>query len=265
MIAGGKKIFNENYLKTYVDMITPQRTEKEVSFLLKFIKEKFKNKKIKILDLACGYGRHSIPLAQAGYLVTGVDYSDYFLRLAKKEAKKLKLKNVEFIKKDMRKIDFKNEFDLVINMFTSFGYFENENDNILILKKVYQALKKKEYFIFDLDNYHQRIDWLIKEGKRVDGFLIVSRTVKQSNGLEVTTTYGLNPLELKAFIERKWIEGKAKSYKGIYLLYPLNEICNYLKLLNFKIEKFYGDFDGRKFTFDSLRMIIVAKKVNKLL
>lgn len=116
-----KKIFNENYIKTYVDFNTPEITKQEVNFILNFIKRKFKSKKIKILDLACGYGRHSNPLAQSGYLVIGVDYSDYFLKLAKREAKKLKLKNVKFIKKDMKKINFKNEFDLVINMFTSIG------------------------------------------------------------------------------------------------------------------------------------------------
>lgn len=94
----------------------------------------------------------------------------------------------------------------------------------------------------------------------VNDFLIISSKIKQSNGLEVTTTFGLDFLRLRAFIERKWFEGRAKTYKGVFRLYPLNEICNYLKLLNFKIEKVYGDFDGRKFNFDSSRMIIIAKK-----
>jgi SAM-dependent methyltransferase len=169
-----KKVFDKDYLKTYVDIITPERTKQEINFILKFIKTKFKNKKIKILDLACGYGRHAIPLAQEGHFVIGVDYSSYFLKLAKREAKKLKLKNIKFIKKDMRKIDFGGKFDLIINMFTSFGYFENEDDNILVLKNVYQALKKNGYFILDLDNYHRRIKKFIKEGKWVNGFLVVS-------------------------------------------------------------------------------------------
>lgn len=255
-----KFIFNKDYLKTYVDILTEQRTEKELSFILDFIKDRFRNKKIKILDLACGHGRHSLPLAKAGYFVIGIDYSDYFLKLAKKEAKKLKLKNIKFIKKDMRKINFKNEFDLVINMFTSFGYFENEDDNLLVLKNIYQSLKNNGYFILDLENYHRWLTWFIKNGKWADGFLTISSIIKQSNGLEVTTKTWFDIEKMRVFIKREWFENKTKSYLGSFRLYSLNEICNYLKLLNFKIFKIYGDFDKKEFDSQSSRMIIISKK-----
>jgi len=80
-----------------------------------------------------------------------VDFSKEYLSDAIKKAKKMKLKNIEFIRKDMRKIDFKEEFDLVINMFTSFGYFDDK-DNFTFLKKVRRALKKGGKFIIDVKN-----------------------------------------------------------------------------------------------------------------
>lgn len=255
-----QKIFNENYLKTYVDLITPQRTEKEVNFLLKFIKEKFKNKKIKILDLACGYGRHSLPLAKLGYYIVGVDYSNYFLKLARKEANKLKLKNVKFIKKDMRKIKFKEKFDLVINMFTSFGYFENENDNLLVLKNVYQSLKNNGYFIMDLTSHYWWFRLLLEKGRFNNGLLEFSSTVKQSNNLEVTTKIGIDIFKMRAILKKEWFEDKPRNYEGSFRLYSLEEICNYLRLLNFKILKVYGNFNKSKFDFSSPRMIIIAQK-----
>lgn len=258
-----KFIFNEDYLKTYVDIITNQRTEKEVRFILKFIRENFKNKKIKILDLACGYGRHSILLAKKGYFITGIDYSDFFLKLAREEVGKFNLKNVEFLKQDIRKIKFKNEFDLVISMFTSFGYFDDESDNFLVLKNVYQSLRKGGFFILDLENYLRWFDLFLSNGKLIKNFIYYTITKKQSNNLKVKTEFLLDYYKMRIIIRRSWSEDKEKkSYEGSFRIYSLGEILFYLRLLNFEVKKIYGGFNNEKFTPFSSRMIIIASKNN---
>ena len=257
-----KNFFDERYLKTYVDIKSKEATLKEVKFLFGVIKNKFKDQKIKILDLACGYGRHSILLAQKGLKVVGVDYSKYFLKIALAKVKDLGFKNVKFIRKDVRKISYQNEFDLVINMFTSFGYFRDEKDNIKVLKNVYRALKKGGYFILDLENAVCLVNTLIKRGKTdKDGFLFIENKKLLSNNLEVLTKLAFNHLNLRFVLERKWRENNKKnSSKANCRLYYPEEILSYLRLLNFKIVKIYGDFRKNKYTFDSPRMIIIAQK-----
>ncbi|MFN3995989.1 MAG: hypothetical protein ACK4GR_05625, partial [bacterium] len=105
------------------------------------------------------------------------------------------------------------------------------------------------------------LTWFVKNGQwSDDGFLTMSATIKQSNELEVTTTTWLDIEKMRVFIKREWFENRTKSYLGNFRLYSLNEICNYLKLLNFKIFKIYGDFDKKEFNSQSSRMIIISKK-----
>ena len=85
-----------------------------------------------ILDLACGAGRHSNYLANKGYTVTGLDLSKESIARAKANA----ADNVSFGVADMRQLDAKAEYDLVLNLFTSFGYFEDFDDNLRVLKGV---------------------------------------------------------------------------------------------------------------------------------
>ena len=128
-------IFDEKYLATYLDIVTPKLTALQIKFLKRVLK-----KKSRVLDLACGYGRHTISLAASGYEMTGLDYSETFLRLARQEVAKQKLK-VDFVKGDMRRFDFDYQFDAVISMFTSFGYFKSEADDLKVLKNYGGHLK----------------------------------------------------------------------------------------------------------------------------
>jgi SAM-dependent methyltransferase len=86
-----------------------------------------------VLDLCCGPGRPSIALAKRGIQVTGVDRSEFLLNKAKAEAAKLNLE-IEFVLEDMRRFVRKRAFSLVLNIFTSFGYFDNKEDDLKVLK-----------------------------------------------------------------------------------------------------------------------------------
>jgi len=93
-----KKEFGEKYYTTYYPQLTPERTLKEVEFIKKAVPLRLSQN---ILDLGCGHGRHTIGLARQHFNITGLDYSDYLLNIARKEADKMGIR-VNFIKKDMR-------------------------------------------------------------------------------------------------------------------------------------------------------------------
>jgi len=93
-----------------------------------------------ILDLCCGVGRHSLELARRGFQVTGVDRTRLYLDRASKQAEVEELR-IEFVQDDMRTFCRPDAFDAVINMFTSFGYFEDQEEDHQVAMNVYRSLK----------------------------------------------------------------------------------------------------------------------------
>lgn len=252
--------FNKKYTTTYADATPSELTIKQVDFLLKNLKLK---PGAKILDLACGFGRHSIELAKKGYNVTGVDFSNYLIKLAVEEAKKQNI-NATFIQKDIRKIYFKGKFDAAINMFTSFGYFKNEEDHALAVKKFSQSLKVKGRLLIDLNNSIRTILSILKESKveKKTKLLTNMHKEKLSNGLVLTTVNQFDHKTMRWNMKRSWKkEGKMKSYCTSIRLFFLPEINNLLKNNGLRIQKTWGDFDGRPFNFNSRRLIILAEKI----
>ena len=99
----------------------------------------------KILDLACGKGRHSRYMASKGFDVTGTDLSENSIRYARQ----FESDNLSFFEHDMRKPFRINYFDYIFNIFTSFGYFDRDEDNVTALKCVHDGLKDDGTFILD--------------------------------------------------------------------------------------------------------------------
>jgi len=119
----------------------------------------------KILDLACGKGRHSIYLNQLGYDVTGADLSENSIKAAKKSEND----TLHFMVHDMRQ-PFPTQYDAIFNLFTSFGYFEDDGDNIKTLKSICQSLSEYGFGVIDFMNVKHTIDNLVpREVKTVEG------------------------------------------------------------------------------------------------
>src|SRR5690554_4174616 len=119
----------------------------------------------KVLDLACGKGRHSIYLSKLGYDVTGADLSENSINEAKKHQKD----NLHFVVHDMRE-PFDEKFDAVFNLFTSFGYFEKDQDNILTLTAIKKSLSEYGFAVLDFMNVEKVISNLVSsEIKTVEG------------------------------------------------------------------------------------------------
>lgn len=121
--------------------------------------------KAKVLDLACGKGRHSIYLNQLGFNVLGADLSENSIA----EASKNSNETLHFKVHDMRE-PFEEKFDAIFNLFTSFGYFESDDDNLTTLKAIKASLSEYGFAVIDFMNVNQVIETLVpEEVKTVDG------------------------------------------------------------------------------------------------
>ena len=104
-----------------------------------------------VLDAACGAGRHSIIVAKKGVKVTGFDLSKNLLKIAKKNAEEQNL-SINFIRSDIREVELNSTFSLVMNLFTSFGYFETDEENFAFPRLAFSKLNTNGYFVFDFLN-----------------------------------------------------------------------------------------------------------------
>ncbi len=146
----------EDYLFAYGDDLTEERTEAEVASLVRLLEL---DRPMKILDLACGFGRHANRLAVLGHHVTGIDYMEGFLKIARDKAAEMGVK-VDYRQGDMRQIGFQDEFDRTYLMFTSFGYFEDE-ENEQVIRKMARALKPGGILMVDTLNRDAVLEWLV--------------------------------------------------------------------------------------------------------
>lgn len=190
----------------------------------------------KVLDLACGRGRHSIYLNQLGHNVIGADLSTNSIDYAKKfENDKLK-----FIVHDMRE-PFNEKFDVIFNLFTSFGYFPDEKDNLVTLKAIQESLNEYGLAVLDFMNVEKVIKNLVPsevktvEGidfhitrKYEDGFIIKNIKFEDKNE-SFDFTERVRALKLEDF-------EKMMEEAGIFLLDTFG---------NYKLQKFHKDESDR--------------------
>lgn len=241
-----KAVFEpHDYLYFYSDGLTKERTEQEVNFLIKYLRLK---NLMQILDLACGHGRYSNRLAELGFNVTGVDITEGFLEIARKEARQKNL-NIKYLHQDMRKIKFKEKFDRALLLFTAFGYFDDKT-NLKVLQNIARALKPEGLLCFDTFNR----DAFLKS------YLPYIVTEKGDDLMIDIHRYDDKTFRLynKRIIIRN---GKRKDKPFFVRLYSPTEIRILLQKAGMRIFTIYSDWQGKAFTNDSRRMIVVAQKI----
>tara|TARA_Y100000031_G_C8193371_1_gene372494 strand:- start:273 stop:1049 length:777 start_codon:yes stop_codon:yes gene_type:complete len=242
--------FGADYFEEYADILTLERTKAEVDFIEKELNLK---KGVKILDLACGHGRHTIELAKRGYLMTGQDINSFFLNNAKRSAKKAGV-NIRWIKGDMRQISFENEFDVVINLFTAFGYLESDEDDQKVLHQVSRALRPGGRFMIDFINrerimrIYNKKDWLKFADETV---VIIERNFDLVTGRNH---------ERRTKIYKN---GKKEVFNTSIRMYTLTELIGMCKKAGLQFVSVYGDYNREVPTIDSKRYIFITKKSNK--
>ncbi|MDX2020679.1 MAG: methyltransferase domain-containing protein [Deltaproteobacteria bacterium] len=141
-----EEVFDEDYLRT-LPFMTAEQTLREVNFIKASLEPPEGGE---ILDVACGYGRHSIELAQRGLKVTGIDLSLPLLIRAADESQRRAL-SVNFVHADMREMSFDNQFDGACCMMTSFGYFDEET-NLKVAQGIFKGLKPGGRLLIDAIN-----------------------------------------------------------------------------------------------------------------
>jgi len=177
--------FDQSFYEKYYQFCTPEQNRGEVLFLIKFLKLK---KTHTILDLPCGFGRHSLIFKEMGYNITGGDYSMHQINNAKEL---MKATGIEFpaVKADMRNLPWENRFDVLLNLFTSFGYFDEE-ENEKSAGEFFKVIKPGGRLLIDLFNpLHSLLNYKEREFTRLaDGsFLLEERRYDPVSGYNYST------------------------------------------------------------------------------
>ena len=239
---------NNNFYKSWFDtpyyhILYKNRDYKEAEMFTKELMEFIKlPSNSKILDLACGEGRHSINLNKMGYDVTGVDLSVKNI----KNASKYESENLKFKIHDMRK-PFGQKFDLVVNLFTSFGYFDDFKDNLKTLDSIKSSLKKNGLAVIDFLNIKYLKNNLIhKNTEEIDGIKFhLNRSIKN--------IFLTKKISFKHELNEYNFEEKVRSL-------DLIDFKSMFKQSNIEILHIFGDYKLTSFDENnSKRLIFILK------
>jgi 2-polyprenyl-3-methyl-5-hydroxy-6-metoxy-1,4-benzoquinol methylase len=244
----------ENYGQKYDSESFTQGTTGECDFIEQEISY---NKSLKILDIGCGTGRHSIELTKRGYHITGIDYSDSQLARAGEKAKQQGVK-INFLKHDARNLPFKNEFDLAVMLCEgAFPLMETDEMNYEILKSATKSLKEHGKFIFTTLN----------------GLFPLHHSIEKfcaSNTGEDNATYRSSRFDLMTFRDYNITEveddnGNKKKLECNERYYVPSEISWLLKTLGYRKIDIFGAKPGAfsrkdKLTTDDFEMLVIAEK-----
>lgn len=202
-----------------------------------------------VLDLCCGPGRHSIPLKKKGFEVTAVDLHQFLLDKAKAYSVNENLE-IDFTQGDMRKFVRADFYDLVINMYSSFGYFQNPNEDFYVLDNVYHSLRKGGKFIVDVrgKEIHAMQNLEIRFHELPNGDIIIDRSKVRDGWTS---------------IDMNWIYIKGKktySFELNYNLYSGAELRTLMNKVGFNNVRLYGNLKGIPYNQNAKRLIAVGEK-----
>lgn len=236
-------VFNEDYLYFYEPYLTPERNEREVSLIWHLLQLQAK---MTVLDLACGHGRIANLLAQRGCSVSGLDATALFLEKALQDAQAANVK-VEYVQGDMRLLPWTEHFDCIINWFTAFGYFDDE-DNHQVLVQAYRALKPGGKLLLELQSLYRILkDFQASSVVERDGNYLIDRI-----RFDVFTN--------RTYSERIIIRNRQVQRMNYFVRhFTFTELHNWLLQAGFQAVQGYGN-NGEPLTLDSRRMIVVAVK-----
>jgi 2-polyprenyl-3-methyl-5-hydroxy-6-metoxy-1,4-benzoquinol methylase len=232
----------------YYHILYKSRNKNEASDFIKTIISTLSlNPNNSVLDLGCGNGRHSISLSNHFKLVHGIDISSENISLASENKKE----NLKFFISDMRNFNTNTKYDCIFNLFTSFGYFKKNEDNIKVLKTCHHHLNKNGLLFIDFLNSEQikkNINGL-KESKDISG--IRFNIHKQIIDNYVVKNIGIKDGEATYNFQEKVQLFKIKDFKKMF------------EISGFEIISSYGDYQMKPYDSNSIRLILCAKKISK--
>jgi SAM-dependent methyltransferase len=205
-----------------------------------------------VLDLCCGTGRHAVGLAALGHRVTGLDWSAELLAAAAEESARRGV-TLDLVRGDMRRLRYRRRFDAVVNLFTSFGYFETEREDIAVLNGVRRALRPGGVFLIDVLNK----EWLMRH---------FTPKFRQDNPEgDVRRAYNrlsFDPVTSRLDNRRTVIsrDGRKRETFLRFKVYTLHDLVRLVETAGMKVQKAYGGFDGRPYGLDTFRTVLMAQK-----
>ncbi|MFN3403461.1 MAG: SAM-dependent methyltransferase [Cytophagaceae bacterium] len=236
--------FTEWFNSPFYHILYKHRDENEAQTFINRL-ESFLNfsKGMKVLDLGCGRGRHAVYLCQKGLNVTGIDIAQENIRYAKKFSSD----TLNFRVHDMRDELWDGGYDVILNLFTSFGYFLSEEEDLKVLNNVYSALKTGGKFVIDFMNVDKIVGRLVtKQTITVEGIEFnITRTfidgfiIKDINFVVNEKEYHFQE-KVKAITHQKFLE--------------------YFSTTGFKVLNVFGNYQLDEFAQESERMIYVVEK-----
>jgi SAM-dependent methyltransferase len=204
-----------------------------------------------VLDLCCGPGRHALELARRGLCVTGVDRTALYLDTARQKTVEEGLE-IEFVQEDMRHFVRPGAFDAAINLFTSFGYFEDPADDLQVARNLHESLKPGGKLVMEmmgkevLARVFRDRDWFwLDEDK--DAIMLEERRLSQSWG----------------WMENTWTllrKGERKTYTVSHRLYAGTELASLLRQAGFASVALFGGLEGVPYDQNARRLVAVAEK-----
>ncbi len=244
--AAGPEWFSTWFDTPYYHLLYRDRNYDEAQRFIEALLHRLHPKPLaRLLDLACGRGRHAIHLSEQGYDVTGVDLSAESIAAARQHAHP----HLHFYVHDMREPLPYGPFDFVLNLFTSFGYFQHESENVVALRNATHALRPG--------------------GKMVIDFLNTERTVRELVMHEEKVVDGVT-FHLRRHLERDFIvkeirfvapDGQEQFYEERVRALTLERFHEYFRMAGLREAEVLGDYQLRPYDeATSPRMIFILKK-----
>jgi SAM-dependent methyltransferase len=230
--------FGTDYLRIY-----QHRDESEAERAIELITHHVRGREIQsVLDLACGAGRHSKVLCERWWTV-GLDLSMSLLRVARREDL-----DAPYVRADMRELSFAGEsFDLVVNLFTSFGYFDDDREHARVLARVRDVLRPGGTFVIDFLNATQVRRNLVPYDERVE------------NGVTIEQSRTISPDD--RFVEKTIrLRERGREYVERVRLLSAGDLERMLEKAGFDILHCFGDYTGARWTENSPRTILFASR-----
>ncbi len=241
-----RTFFDRDYLDRYSRVTDDDVTKAEVDGLIRGLGLE---PPARVLDLACGYGRHAVLLAGLGYEVTGFDLSADLLAEAELRAQGAGVK-LRLMEGDMRKLPFVREFDAVVNLFTSFGFFEDERDSRRVLEGIHAALDTGGRVLMDVINR----DAVLRD--------LQPRMWRETDDGYVLSESEFDPLRSRLSGKQVHVRahGEVRENPLSVRLYAAHELMALIESAGFQMDGVYGGFDLSPFELDSPRIVAVGRR-----
>lgn len=239
-------LFDEDYLRT-LPFLTPQATQAEAEFVMEAMQLA---QGAQVLDVGCGYGRHAMELAARGLHVVGLDLSTPLLVRGGEEAHRRGL-TINFIRGDMRELDFENQFDAAYSLFSTFGYFDDET-NKKTLQNIARALKPGGKLLIEILNR----DYIIAD--------LPTRVWWEGDGCVVLEEVELNYFSSRIQVNRSVVfdDGRQLEQEISVRAYSLHEVGKLMHAAGFRVLEVSGGYQtrGRFFGNQSRHIVVLAER-----